>query len=128
MPDVRAAYELAAKELSHWAAAECAAGRFDRARDLLRQAFVAAPHKVEDWRYFARIIDNREQAATATWVREDELDRWVLPGQRSEAGALLTAGFQITDESLRTFGREYIESHTLRGLPKLPEMAWEVDS
>ncbi|MCW2902443.1 MAG: hypothetical protein JWO67_4708 [Streptosporangiaceae bacterium] len=129
IPDVRAGYEAAAKELSHLAAQECAEGQFDRALDLLRQAFVAAPNLVGSWRHYVQVVENRRHAATAAWVREEgEHPRWVLPGKRNERDVLVTAAFQITDEAIRTFGQKHVEQVTLRGLPKLPEQAWAVSS
>jgi len=61
------------------------------------------------------------------WVRVEEERRWVLPGDRDGAGHLVTAGNQVTDEAIRTYGRRHMETVTLAGLPPLPEEAWEAD-
>ena len=63
IPAVREIYEAQAKPLSSAAAGACMAGDYDEALALLRQAFLVAPHKVDDWRYYAGRVEAQRTGA-----------------------------------------------------------------
>jgi len=47
---------------------------------------------------------------------EDEHSRWDLPGERDSTGSLTSAGHLVTDEAIRTYGRQHVEREILAGL------------
>lgn len=56
------------------------------------------------------------------WKRvEGEHPRWEIRNPKGDGG-----NFLCTDVAIRTYGREHVEGRLLRGLPPLPEEAWEV--
>jgi hypothetical protein len=74
-------------------------------------------------------IPEPQPEPTSPWTRvEDEHPRWELPGDRHPSGALASAGYLVTDEVIRTYGRKHVEGYLLRDLPSLPEEAWEADT
>lgn len=56
------------------------------------------------------------------WERaEDEHPRWEIRNPKGDG-----CNFLCTDAVIRTFGRKHVEK-LLRGLPPLPDKAWEAD-
>ncbi|MCW2929956.1 MAG: hypothetical protein JWM19_918 [Actinomycetia bacterium] len=65
--------------------------------------------------------DPSKRPAETEWSRvEDSHPRWVISNPKGDG-----ADYLCTDKVIRTYGRKHTE-HLLRGLPPLPEKAWEV--